>query len=395
MATLPTCASVERCVLLGRWLTGLLSNLNAGPRGCLSSSSSPSSSTLIWRISLHAASSRRLGGFVFVRKTSPCCLRLLLTYFPLLQHASQARLYEVIDLRGVRQKSLSFVAENPRVGRLVRSLLVTPKFDATVQVLRSVVNVVPALERVEWLSWSGEGLPAPPAPSDRPSLRSLKLTLHDRGEESETPAAYFDLSTLRHLEINTPDSQRHTERLLRAVTNGLTTLSILNFECEDLPLVMRCIRRFGSLADLSLVIWRSTSPLPADLLAPFRSLRRLKLAHDDVGPALSRPLALLEVLIISLPPDDYPGPEEDGFVPSHPLARNVAELCRIIKDFPKRFPALRNVCLDPPYEAITFAAEVTQQRVDLAAIGRQLREAGLALVDSEGLIWRADWEKAA
>lgn len=321
-----------------------------------------------------------------------------------LQDASQARQFERIDFRGsTPDRSAcalrlalwsSYLEDRQRIGRFIKEILVIPSHDVSKQLLL-VIKHLPNLERLEWVAWSGKGFYPPSRPSDRPALRSLKLTLHDRGDPCEMPSAYFDLSLLRVLEINTPDNQRHTERLLRDVSEGLMGLSVLNFECEDLPVVMQAIRRFKHLTDLSLIIWRSTSALPADLLTPFHSLRRLKLAHDDIGTAFSQPLASLELLVISYPPDDWPGVEEkEGFPPSHPLARNVATVCQLVKDHPTHFPALKAIGLDPPYEAVSFATKASQQTIGLAAMAEQVQKTGLRLLDAKGVVWQRDCESA-
>lgn len=289
---------------------------------------------------------------------------------------------------------LSIFLEGHRyIGQFVKSIVVIPASNVSSNLLGIVGLHLPALERLEWVSWSGRDLIAAPEAADRPALRSLKLSIHDRGVPCETPSAYFDLSTLTTLEINIPDTLLQFERLLRDVSDLLTTLSILNIECEDLPRVLSAIRRFDRLFSLSLIIWRSTSPLPAGFLAAFRSLRHLRLAHDDIGPALSEPFPSLETLVITYPADDYQGHQEDGFTATHSLRRNVASVCRIAKEFPKRFPALRTIGLDPPYEAMSFAAEAAPQVVGLVEIAQQLRAAGFCFVDGVGTPWRPEWEQ--
>lgn len=260
----------------------------------------------------------------------------------------------------------------------------TPKL---LQLLQT--STLPSLRHLEGVLWRPQaGANTSPPTTSLPQLKSFSVWIWS--PIGTLPSAWFDLSALEKVEISQSRAMPGDTTLvslLSSVSPNLRDLILSGAVLEDIGNLILFLGRFNALESLDLgsdedhrhSSARHSCTAPA-LLRTFPSLRRLTLHDIDLDSALSVPHTNIDTLVLDEDDYDEPGPRVDA-------------LCRIVKEHPLRFSALKFVRLTFTHtDPYMFTSELDREVV--RAYGAQLHEVGLLLLDDHDVEWRSEWNDA-
>lgn len=253
------------------------------------------------------------------------------------------------------------------------------------------LDLLPALRTLDGFCWPCDSEEAPPATRARPALESLRVYLPNEDPSPRLLRDWFNLKSLKRLIIEPRDEGFNFARF-ESLPRGLEELQLLGFFSEDFPDFERYRIHLKNLESLVLVPDTLVSVEDGNPVALLPNLRSLHLqgAHGLVL-LLSVANSHLERLVVgaNLSSDEL---EEHAFPDGHPLRLFVAEVCRLVKVVPARFPALREIgLLGDYYWPVAFTRPDSRWVPGVREMARDLRAVGLTVADRHGDCWQDEW----